>query len=125
MGRAFTGICVGATLTAMTMVDGQAEPLLQYACDIDGFGSPIYVTVFDMAGRARIGTEPGMGGRAEAQYDPVTGSWWLIERSADGLPRTITTILRDGSVWHSRHMIDVLGTFIASQLSGQCVMLRE
>lgn len=79
------------------------------------------VTVYDDGSPDRIGREQGIGDKAQAYFDPVTGAWIVVEFIADGtLPSTLTTILRDGKAWHSRHTMDSLGNIVPSQMPGTC-----
>ncbi len=80
-----------------------------------------YITVYDDGSPARIGVEQGVGNKAQAYFDKPTGSWVFVEFIDDGkLPSTLTTILKDGSAWHSRHTLSLIGRVVASHMSGVC-----
>jgi hypothetical protein len=79
------------------------------------------VTDFDDDTPSRIGVEVGVGDKAKSYFDEVTGAWIYVEFIANGtLPSTLTTILNDGTAWHSRHTISADGSILASQMSGKC-----
>lgn len=79
------------------------------------------ITDYDDSTPSRIGIDVGVGDRAQSYFDKVTGAWIFVEFIDNGaLPSTLTTILKDGTAWHSRHTIAIDGTIAASQLSGNC-----
>lgn len=93
--------------------------VLVFDCEFPGFS--FFVTVYDDGSPARIGREQGVGDKARPYFDKLTGAWIIVEFIADGtIPSTLTTILKDGVTWHSRHTLDALGTLIASQQTGFC-----
>jgi hypothetical protein len=80
-----------------------------------------FVTVYDDGSPARVGIAQGVGDKAQGYFDKLTAAWIIVEFVADGtLPSTLTTILKDGAAWHSRHTLDNMGNLIATQESGFC-----
>ena len=72
-----------------------------------------FVTIYDDGSPARIGVEQGLGDKAQAYFDKLIGAWIIVEFLADGtLPSTLTTILKDGVTWHSRHTLDTMGKVV-------------
>jgi hypothetical protein len=94
--------------------------ILVFECRFtDGFH--FYITIYDDGSPARIGREQGVGDKAQTYFDKVTEAWVIVEFVDDGtLPSTLTTVLRDGIGWHSRHTLATDGTLLASQQSGAC-----
>lgn len=93
-----------------------------FDCNFPSEKLSFVVTVYDDGTVARIGREQGAGDKAQAYFDSITGAWIVVEFIADGtLPSTLTTILKDGRTWHSRHTMDVGGGIVPSQMSGKCL----
>jgi hypothetical protein len=114
--------CLGALLILLFLKQSVAAGAdeLVFDCSFPGTFAFV-VTINDQSPWATIGTEAGTGDKAKAYYDNATGAWILVEFVNDGkLPSTLTTILRDGKTWHSRHTLDILGKIVPSQLSGMC-----
>lgn len=81
------------------------------------------VTVFDDGRRTRIGIETGIGNQADAFFDRVTGSNIFVEFIGNGsLPSTLTTVLSNGTAFHSRHSLSIDGSVLASQMIGKCAV---
>lgn len=89
-----------------------------FACQFAGFGrEPLYITIYDDGAPARV----GVGSRAQAYFDRLTGSTVVVEFNLDQIPNTLTTINRDGAAVHSRHLLSVpKGWFAPSQTTGNC-----
>lgn len=113
-------LMLGAALILNFGTIARAEPLL-FKCDFPASQLSFYVTIDDDGTTARIGTVPGVGAKARAYADSVTGAWVVVEFIADGrLPSALTTIKKDGVAWHSRHTMDLGGNIMPSQSSGRC-----
>ena len=64
----------------------------------------------------------GVGNKAIAFLHTKTGAVVVIELNTDGVPVTMTSILKDLQAIHSRQLIDILGKLVApSQTPGMCV----
>ena len=81
---------------------------------------PFIVTVYDDGSPARIGAEQGVGDKASPYFDAATGAYIFVEFNGVGLPCSLTTVLKDGAAWHSRHTLDVGGHMVAEQMLGTC-----
>jgi hypothetical protein len=78
-------------------------------------------TDYDDNTPTRIGVEIGVGDKVKSYFDKVTGAWIFVEFIANGtLPSTLTTVLKDGTAWHSRHTMGIDGSILATQESGKC-----
>ena len=88
-------------------------------CQFPNFRSPVIITVYDDGSSARMGVEQGVGSRTQASFDNLTGAWIFVEFAGYG-PFSLTTVLRDGAAWHSRHTLGVDGSLLASQVQGTC-----
>jgi hypothetical protein len=109
-----------AALLTSTLSTVSAADVLVFDCRFpDAFS--FYLTVYDDGSPARIGVEQGVGDKAETYFDKVTGAWIAVEFIDDGkLPATLTTVLSDGTVLHSRHSLSADGQLLASQQQGIC-----
>lgn len=110
-----------ATLLLITLCSAPSQAgVVVFQCTFkDSF--QFYVTIYDDGSPARIGMEQGVGSKAQPFFDKATGAWILVEFMSDGrLPSTLTTILEDGTVWHSRHTLSIGGTILPSQQEGKC-----
>ncbi len=117
----------GIMLRVLTILLGSILSTAAFAtikvfdCRFPADGLSFIVTVYDDGSPARIGREQGIGDKGQAYFDKVTGAWIVVEFTADGtLPLSLTTILKDGVAWHSRHSLTVSGEIWASQMSGKC-----
>ena len=118
---------LGVTLTRVipalifyTLSSAAFAEVTVFACAFTDFGEDTYITI-QGDGSARIGREQGIGDQAQAYFDKLTGAWVVVEFIDNGrLPSTLTTILKDGVTWHSRHTIWGTGEFQPSQVSGTC-----
>ena len=109
-----------AGLSGLILSDAAAAEIFVFDCRFPNSFS-FYITVYDDGSPARIGREQGIGDKAQAYFDEATGAWVVVEFVDDGkLPSTLTTIMRDGVVWHSRHTMSIEGVIVASQQSGTC-----
>ena len=81
---------------------------------------PLVVTIYDDGSPARIGREQGIGDKASPYFDAATGAYIFVEFNGVGLPSSLTTVLKDGTAWHSRHTLFIGGDLVASQMRGKC-----
>lgn len=108
-------VCVTANVAVAA---NAAEPL--FHCSITGFREPVFISIEPGGTTARIGTAIGIGGRATATRDRF-GAWVFVESNSEGSPITLTTIQKDLTVAHSRHVLDIDGTILVpSQYVGTC-----
>jgi hypothetical protein len=117
-GRAFVAIAFAGMFSTIHSQVANAAVVV-FNCEFPG--TSFFVTVYDDGSPARIGREQGVGDKGQAYFDKLTGAWIIVEFVAGGtLPSTLTTILKDGTTWHSRHTLDIMGNLMASQESGFC-----
>ena len=110
---------VAALIGTFGVSKANAEPLIFRCKFSDDFS--FFITVNENEPWARMGTAIGIGDKTKPYFDKVTSAWIFVEFIDDGkLPSTLTTVLTDGTAWHSRHTLAVDGTFIASQMQGKC-----
>jgi len=106
-------------LLVLSSPGGALAEVVVFECRFTGYSSSIFVTVYDDGSLARMGTQQGIGSRAQPHFDKMTGAWIFVELAGE-LPSTLTTILTNGIAWHSRHTLAIDGTLMASQSKGSC-----
>ena len=94
--------------------------ILVFNCNFKELRGDLVITVYDDGSPARIGVEQGVGDRAQPYFDAATGAHIFVELNGVDFPITLTTILKDGTAWHSRHVLGIDGIVDASQMSGFC-----
>jgi hypothetical protein len=82
----------------------------------------LYFTFYSDGTPTRVGTSVGIGNRATAIVDGISGAVVVIEVNTDKIPITLTTISPDMSAVHSRQLLSTDGSIGApSQGRGKCV----
>ena len=107
-----------AALVCSTWSAAASAGVLVFECAFPSFDGPMFFKICGDGSRARVGVQQGVGDKADAYYDSVTGSWVIVEFIDHGkIPSALTTIKRDGVAWHSRH---TEGMPEPSQVIGTC-----
>ena len=92
-----------------------------FKCDFEFISFFISINYPDL--NARIGNSPNIGNFGQAYFDHMYKIWIIVESIAGGqLPSSLTTILNDGTAFHSNHTIWSPGVIKANQGQGKCLL---
>ena len=92
--------------------------ILVFNCNFKELRGDLVITVYDDGSPAKIGVEQGVGDKAQPYFHAATGAHIFVELNGVDFPITLTTILKDGTAWHSRHVLGIDGIVDASQIEG-------
>jgi hypothetical protein len=107
-------------LAILLLPSSAAADVLVFSCKLKGEDGLLVFTVYDDGSPARIGVEQGVGDKAQPYFDEATGAYIFVELNGVGLPISLTTVLKDGTAWHSGHTLSIVGDVVAFQTSGSC-----